>query len=423
MTWAILSVNIKGGTGKSTVAEQIAYALRDRGYDIGLMDADIDSANLATRLGTSEKVEFHGDHIIKPVEHKGMKIYSMENAFSESSFNQTGMFMGNVVKDMINSSDWGDLDYLIVDCPPGSSDVFEQLVRALRSNILGAISVGISDAVDDTGRLVKVCNHNWVPVIGFIENMSGLYCHGKEIKCNTDPNVFTSDKHTVKPFGEGEIEKFAGNLGGNFLGKIPLCVDETDIAEVAEETIENTVTAIEDAEQPPLPDENLGNTRFIKNVWKSVTTGIREINQNIPVSSVQDQFGVEGRDPLVIEIELTDAGPISDKIFSSIVLTVDEGKIRPIKKKTAKKKGINIEGRLSITSQDLYDAIRGEKKVMRSVTGEISTEPYSIIDAVKMGDAEVWGDKIINRLAVLDKILSDVVPIGDIQKAVGEAQS
>ena len=420
MTWAILSVNIKGGTGKSTVAEQLAYALRDKGYDIGLMDADIDSANLASRLGSDKRVEFHGDHIIKPVEHDDMKLYSMENAFGESSFSQTGQFMGNVVKDMVQSSDWGDLDYLIVDCPPGSSDVFEQLVRALRANILGAICVGISDAVDDTGRLVKVCNHNWIPIIGFIENMSGIYCHGKEITCSGESNTFTAEKHTVEPFGSGEIENFANTLGGNFLGRIPLCVNETDISDIASDTIDNAVTSIEDTEEPPMPEENLGNAGFIKNVWKSVTTGIKEINSTIPVNRVQDEFGVEGREPLVMEIELTDAGPISNKIFSSIVLTIDDGKIRPVKKKTAQKQDMKIEGGISITSQDLYDAIRGEKKVMRAVTGEISTEPYSIIDAVKMGDAEVWGDKIINRLSVLDKILSDVVAVDDIQKAVAE---
>lgn len=420
MTWAILSVNIKGGTGKSTVAEQIAYALRDRGHDIGLMDADIDSANLATRLGSDKRVEFHGDHIIKPVDHDGMKLYSMENAFGESSFSQTGQFMGNVVKDMVQSSDWGDLDYLIVDCPPGSSDVFEQLVRALRANILGAVSVGISDAVDDTGRLVKVCNHNWVPIIGFIENMSGIYCHDGEVTCSGQENTFTSESHPVEPFGSGGIENFAETLGGNFLGRIPLCVDETDISEVASGTINNTISAIEESKEPPMPEDNLGDTSFIKNVWKTVTTGIKEINQNIPVNQVQDQFGVEDRDPLVIEMELTDAGPISDRIFSSIVLTVDGGKIRAIKKKTAKKENMSIEGGISITSQDLYDAIRGEKKVMRAVTGEMSSEPYSIIEAVKMGDAEVWGDKIINRLSVLDKILSDVVEVDEIQKAVAE---
>jgi len=59
--------------------------------------------------------------------------------------------------------------------------------------------------------------------------------------------------------------------------------------------------------------------------------------------------------------------------------------------------------------------------VMRSVTGEITTEPYSLIDAVKMGDAEVWGDKVINRLSVLDRILSDVVDMSEVQEAMGAA--
>lgn len=421
MTYAILVINIKGGTGKSTVAQELAYAMRDEGYDIGVMDADIDSANLASRMGSTEMVDFEGDHIITPVQHEGMKLYSMENAFQDSSFSQTGRFMADVVKDMIESSAWGDLDYLIVDCPPGSSDIFVELIRALRANILGAISVGISDAVDDTARLVQVANHNWLPILGFIENMSGIYCHGNELKCDPNPGEFSIEKHKVKPFGKGDIKAFAESLGGDYLGDIPMALEDTEIRDVADDTIQNTIDAIENADEAPLPDNNLGDKSFIKNVWNMVTKGIKRVNDDIPVKRIQEQFGVEGREPLVMEIELTDAGPISDKIFSSIVLTVDDGNLKPIKKSTAQRRGLDIEGGMSITSQNLYYALSGEKKVMRSVTGEVITEPYSIIDAVKMGDAEVWGDKTINRLAVLDKVLTDVVEVGEIQKAMKQA--
>lgn len=85
---------------------------------------------------------------------------------------------------------------------------------------------------------------------------------------------------------------------------------------------------------------------------------------------------------------------------------------------TAKRKGINPEGGLIITSQNLYNAINGEKTVMRSTTGEVIEEPYSIIKAVQMGDADIWGDRTINRLSILDKVLSEAVPMDDIQKAI-----
>lgn len=413
MTWAILSSHIKGGVGKSMVAQELTYALRDEGYDVGVLDADIDSANLASRFGVSEKVSFEGDHVIKPVEKDGVKLYSMENAFEESSFSQTGQFMGDVVRDMVESSDWGELDYLVVDCPPGSSDVFEQLVRALRTNILGAVSVGISDAIDDTARMVKVCNHNWVPILSFVENMSGIYCHEEEILCD---NAELMNEHPIEPFGAGNTEKFAEEVGGEYAGKIPLCVN-CEPSDVAGDTIDNIVEAVEETEPPELPEDNLGDKSFITNVVKTILSGIKQLNNDIPVENIQDRFGVEGRNPLVMELEITDAGAITGMV-SELVMTVDDGNIKVMRKSKAKRSGIHAEAGMRISSQDLHNAIIGEKKVMRSVTGEITTEPYSIIDAVKMGDAEVWGDKVINRLSVLDKILTDVVPMSEVQEAM-----
>lgn len=423
MVWVILSINIKGGTGKSTVAHKLSYALRDAGHDVGVMDADIDSSNLASRFGSDGKVSFEGDHVVKPVEVDGLKLYSMENAFEESSFSQSGQFMGSVVQDMVHSADWGDLDYLVVDCPPGSSDVFEHLVRALRANMLGAISVGLSNEISDTARLVKVCNHNWVPIIGFVENMSGVYCHGDMVTCpNTDSEFSSGDdesSHVVAPFGMGETKTFAEEIGGDYLGNIPLCADNTDVEDVAEDTFDNIVDAIENAEPPELPEDNLGNKSFIRNVWGSISQGIKNINQEIPVGQLQDQFGVEGREPLIIELELTDAGPLTG-ILSNIIITADGGDLKVLRPKKAKRKGIKPEAGVKITSEDLNFALKGEKKVMRSVTGEVTTEPYSIVDAVKMGDAEVWGDNTINRLAVLDKILSDVVSMSEVQEVMAK---
>lgn len=403
MTWAILSTNIKGGTGKSTIAQQLTYELSDRGHSVGVLDADIDSANLASRFGVDDRVSFDGDHVIEPVEHDGIKLYSMENAFDDSSFSQSGEFMSQVVKDMIESSHWGDdLDYLVVDCPPGSSDIFEELVRALRSNLLGAVSVGVSKEWEDTARLVKICNHNWVPILGFIENMSGIYCHGEPVTCDVEGDE-------IAPFGRGKIEEFADNIDGEYLGDIPVAGEETEIEEVSENAISNAAEAIENAENPQLPEDNLGDAGFIRNVWGSISAGFSQINDEIPIDRLQNQFGVEDREPLVIKIELTDAGSITS-IFSEVVITTRGGDIKALRPSKAKRKGLDVEGGIKITSQDLRYALDGEKKVLNAATGEVMQEPYSIIDAVKMGDAEVWGEKTINRLSVLDKILTDVVP-------------
>ena len=415
MTWTILSANNKGGTGKSTIAIETAKMLRDAGYSVGLMDADIDSANLASRLGSTEKVTFKGDHIIEPVQHEGMTLYSMENAFSESTFSQSGEFFKEVIDNMVNHSDWGDLDYMVVDCPPGSSDVFSELVRALRPSLLGAISVGTSDSISDTARLVKVFNHNWVPILGFVENMRGVSAYGEDVTVDVD-----GEEKPIYPFGEGQIEHFTENVNGNFVGGIPICCHGSEIRDEAPETLDNIVESIEEAEQPKLPEDNLGNKSFIKNVWGTIKRGIDQMNQQYNVTDIQDKFGVEDRSALVMSLELIDAGPVTG-LFNEIVITVDGGEIAVMRPSAAKRKGISVEGGMRITSEDLYDSVRGEKKVMRSTTGEITTEPYSITKAVQMGDATIWGERTINRLAVLDKILSDVVDMNDVRQMAGEA--
>lgn len=429
MTWAVLSINNKGGTGKSTVAVEIAEEMKTRGYDVGLMDADIDSANLASRLGCDKRVEFEGDHIIKPVEHEGMKLYSMENAFEESTFSQSGRFFKEVIDNMVNHSNWGELDYMVVDCPPGSSDVFDEVVRALRAYLKGAISVGQPDAVDDTARLVKVCNHNWVPILGFIENMSGMICHGEPVTCTpfgddlndmfADDNGDTSS-HEVEPFGSGTIKEFSEAVEGNFLGEIPLVVDDANISEHDNGTIERAVNAIEEAPEPKIPDDTLGDPGFIKNLWDIINKGVSRMNEQYDIETIQSKFGVQDRDPLIMELQLTDAGPISSRILDKIVLTIDDGEITPMKESTAKRKGYSIEAGMEISSQDLFDALSGEKEVMRSVSGEVTTVDYSITKAVQMGDASVWGERTVNRLAVLDKILTEVIDMNEIRDIVAE---
>lgn len=412
MTKAILVTNIKGGTGKSTFAEQLAKGLRDEGKSVGLMDADIDSANMASRLGSDERVGYEGDHTIKPVEHDGLKLYSMENAFTDSSFSQSGQFMREVISNMINGSDWGSIDYLVVDCPPGSSDVFEELVSALRPNMLGAISVGQPDAYEDTARLVKVCNHNWIPIIGFVENMVGV----------VDSEGFISSPATgeeIYPFGDGDIEEFVKKAGGNFLGKVPLCVEKDLIPEYSEPAVTAAIDSIENSSQPELPSDHTNDESFIKNLWKGVLKGIGSINSKLDIQQLQDQYGVQDREPLTVELHLTDATGF-ESVMSKVILKGGDGKMKVMRPGKARRKGIEAEGGLRITSQDLYNAINGEKTVLNSVNGKVISEPYSIIQAVQMGDAEIWGEKTINRLSVLDQVLSEVVPMDEVQKALVE---
>lgn len=405
----ILSASSKGGVGKSEIARLTAYQLKRDGYDVALMDADIDSSNLASRLGIKDRVEHTDDDKIQPVEKDGMKVYSMESAFSDSSFSQSGKFMRTVIRNMIKSTEWEDPDYMIVDCPPGTKDIFDELVKELRNDLLGAIIVGQSDSIDDVGRMLKVSNHNFVPVIGFIENMSGVYMHGELVHCDHCDDL-------VSPFGKGNVETLAEEMGGKFLGPIPLCDNRKNIEEAASNTVKRIGISIQEAEQPDIPELKEGDKGFVRNVLGALKAAIKTVNQEFDVQTLQQRFG-NPDNPKVIAIELTDAKG-SWMLPSTIHMKV-EGGLKPVKNPQT------VYGGIEISSQELKFALEGERMVMDSARAlysdnTIDTTPYGLVDAVQMGKADVEGDDVINYLSLLDKIFEEVIDKTKLQKAASK---
>lgn len=403
----ILSTSSKGGVGKSEVAKLTSYQLDRDGHDVAMMDADIDSSNLSSRMGIDERVEHTEGDKIKPVTKDGIDVYSMESAFDDSSFSQSGEFMRLVIRNMVNGTDWDDPDFLVVDTPPGTKDIFDELVDVLRDDILGAIVVGQSDTVDDVARMTKVCNHNYVPVVGYIENMSGIWAEGELLKTPKSGNV-------VAPFGRGSVEQFADNLNGRYLGPIPLCDDAGDIEEAAKNTIKAIAIAVGDAEQAPIPDLTRGDKGFIRNVLGALKATVKTVNEKLNVNEIQDTYG-NPEDPKVIQVEMTDAKG-SWVLPSKVHLQVNDGL-------NVLRNPDNVFGGVSMTSQELKFALEGERLVMDSPTAlyqddAINTTKYGLVDAVQMGNADIWGDDVVNYLSLLDKIFTEVIDQSEIQEAV-----
>lgn len=406
----ILSASSKGGVGKSEVARLTARQLNRDDHDVAMMDADIDSSNLSSRMGVDDRVEHTDDDLIKPVTKNGMKIYSMESAFDDSSFSQSGDFMRVVIRNMVNGTNWEDPDYLIVDCPPGTKDIFDELVKVMRQDILGAIVVGQSDTVDDVGRMTKVCNHNYVPIIGYIENMSGVWSEDELLMSPKSGN-------TVAPFGRGKVESLANQIDGKFLGSIPLCDDHSNIEKAGENTIKAIAIAVGDASRPELPDISDGDKGFIRNVLSALKATIKTVNEKLDVNSLQQKYG-NPNNPKIICIELTDAQD-SWMMPSKVHLKI-EGGLKPIRNPD------DVYGGVSISSQELKFALEGERLVMDSPTSlysddYMSSTKYGLVDAVQMGKATIWGEDVINYLSLLDKIFNEVIDQSKIQKAVKEA--
>lgn len=201
----------KGGVGKSTVSVNLAVALARRGLRVGLMDADIYGPSLPRMLGRSGRPEVRENRLI-PVQAWGLAAMSMGFLVEEDNavIWRGPMIMG-AVQQFLNQVEWGTLDVLLVDLPPGTGDI--QLTLAQRVKVTGAVIVSTPQdiALIDARRAVRMFDKVEIPVLGVIENMSYFCC----------PNC----GHRSEIFSHGGARAEAAKLGQAFLGEIPLLAD------------------------------------------------------------------------------------------------------------------------------------------------------------------------------------------------------
>jgi len=208
----LIVISGKGGVGKSTVAVNLAYGLAAKGNRVGLLDVDIHGPNIAKMLGIEDKRLIGSDLGIEPIEvMSGLKAVSLALLFEDRD--QPIIWRGPLkmitIKQFLADVNWGELDFLIVDSPPGTGD--EPLsVCQLIPDLGGAIIVTTPQdvAVLDSRKSVLFAKELKVPIVGVIENMSGFICPhcGKEIDL----------------FGMGGGERAAADLKVPFLGRIPV---------------------------------------------------------------------------------------------------------------------------------------------------------------------------------------------------------
>ncbi len=198
----------KGGVGKTTVAVNLAVALAKLGHQVGLLDADVYGPNVPLMMGINQTPMAQGERI-QPLRNFGVKLMSMGFLNpGDKPLIWRGPMLHSVIQQFLRGVDWGELDYLVIDLPPGTGDV--QLTLIQTAPITGAIVVTTPSAVslEDARKAIHMFSQVRVEILGIVENMSYLIVPG------------TNQKLDV--FGSGAGKRTAESMGVNFLGEIAL---------------------------------------------------------------------------------------------------------------------------------------------------------------------------------------------------------
>ena len=203
-------VSGKGGVGKSLVTSMLAVNMQRKGYKVGILDADITGPSIPKAFGLNKPVEGEGLGMIPPSTTTGIDIMSVNLMLRDetSPVIWRGPVIAGTVKQFWSDTIWNDIDYLFVDCPPGTGDVPLTVFQSLPLDgiiIVSSPQELVSMIVQKAANMAQMMS---IPVLGLVENMSYVVCPdcGKEIRV----------------FGDSHIEEIADKFGYKLLGKIPM---------------------------------------------------------------------------------------------------------------------------------------------------------------------------------------------------------
>jgi len=198
----------KGGVGKTTVAVNLAVALARLGHRVGLIDADIYGPNVPMMLGVTRQPNVVGENRIEPILSHGVKFISVGLISpGDKPMVMRGPMLHQIIRQFLMQVEWGELDYLVIDLPPGTGDVVISLVQTVPLTGAVVVSTGSGVALQDARKALEMFHQVKVEVLGLVENMSQM----------TLP-----DGSVIDVFGAGGTERTAAQFGLPFLGSVDL---------------------------------------------------------------------------------------------------------------------------------------------------------------------------------------------------------
>jgi ATP-binding protein involved in chromosome partitioning len=199
----------KGGVGKTTLAVNLALALAKMGHKTGLLDADVYGPNVPLMLGASGQPRALGENRIEPLNVHGLKVISVGLLNpGDKPLIWRGPMLHSIIRQFLGSVEWGLLDYLIVDLPPGTGDVALSLIQTVPLTAAIVVSTPSDVSLQDARKAIEMFRQMKVDIAGMVENMSYFVC----------PHC----QHEIDIFSRGGAEKTARQFGVDFLGSIQL---------------------------------------------------------------------------------------------------------------------------------------------------------------------------------------------------------
>jgi len=252
----------KGGVGKTTLAVNLAIALSRLGHQVGLLDADVYGPNVPLMLGASGQPEASSENKIQPMQAHGLKVISVGFLNpGDKPVIWRGPMLHSIIRQFLGSVEWGVLDYLVVDLPPGTGDVALSLIQTVP--LTGAIVVSTPSDVSlqDARKAIEMFRQMKVDLIGVVENMSYFVCP----HCN----------HEIDVFSRGGAERTAGEFGVPFLGAIQLD------PEIRKSGDSGRPTVVEGEDSP--------HAKSLYHFTRRVVARVDEIKASTPESVIQIQ--------------------------------------------------------------------------------------------------------------------------------------